>query len=80
MSIRAFITLSSLAVVIPASSAAQSRTPADYMAAIEGVQQTPGPNDLGEMTIQELMAELGVPGVTVAVKSVFTQHSFGAVV
>jgi CubicO group peptidase (beta-lactamase class C family) len=44
------------------------------MAAIEGAQEAAGPNDLGEKTIQELMAELGVPGVTVAVIKDFEVH------
>jgi CubicO group peptidase (beta-lactamase class C family) len=74
VSIRVAVTLCSLVLAIPASSAAQSRTPADYMAAIEGAQESAGPNDFGEMTLEELMAELGVPGVTVAVIKDFEVH------
>jgi CubicO group peptidase (beta-lactamase class C family) len=44
------------------------------MAAIEGAQESAGPNDFGEMTLEELMAELGVPGVTVAVIKDFEVH------
>jgi len=63
-----------LGVAIPASSAAQSRTPADYMAAIEGTQESAGPRGLGDKTIEELMEELGVSGVSVAVIKDFQVH------
>ncbi len=67
MSIRAVAAVSLLGVAIPASSAAQSRTPADYMAVIEGAQASAGPNGLGDMTLEELMEDLGVPGISIAV-------------
>ena len=54
MSIRAIATLSLLAVAVPASSAAQSRTAADYMAAIEGAQASAGPNGLGAMILHHI--------------------------
>ena len=68
------ITALSLLVASPASSAAQNRTPADYIAAIEGVQPSAGPNGLGDMTIEELLADLGVPGVSIAVIRDFDIH------
>ncbi len=74
MSIRVVAALILLGVAIPMSLAAQGRTPADYMAAIEGVQATAGPNGLGNKTLEELMAEFGVPGVTVAVIRDFEVH------
>lgn len=74
MSIRAVAALSLLGLGIPASSVAQSRTPADYMAAVEGVQTSAGPNGLGDKTLEELMQELGVPGITVAVIRDFEVH------
>jgi CubicO group peptidase (beta-lactamase class C family) len=59
--------LTLLAIALPAGATAQGRTAADYMAAIEGAQSAPGPNDLGKLTISELMARFKVPGVSVAV-------------
>ena len=59
--------LTLLAIVLPASAHAQRRTAADYMAAIEGAQSTAGTNDLGRLTIVELMARFNVPGVSIAV-------------
>ena len=74
MSIRVIAALSLLGVAIPASTAAQSRTVADYMVAIEGAQASAGPNGLGEMTIEELMEDLEVPGVGIAVIRDFEVH------
>ena len=74
MSIRIIAALSLLGVAIPATSAAQSRTAADYMAAIEGAQASAGTNGLGGMTIEELMADHGVPGVGIAVIRDFEVH------
>ncbi len=74
MSIRVVAALSLLGVAIPMSLAAQGRTPADYMAAIEGVQATAGPNGLGNKTLEELMVDFGVPGVTIAVIRDFEVH------
>jgi CubicO group peptidase (beta-lactamase class C family) len=56
-----------LAVTAPCHAGAQTRTAAEYMAAIEGAQTVAGPNDLGKLTISELMARFGVPGVSIAV-------------
>src|SRR5262245_23654006 len=56
-----------LALALPAAAAAQTRSAADYMAAIEGAQSSAGPNNLGGLTISELMARFNVPGVSIAV-------------
>jgi CubicO group peptidase (beta-lactamase class C family) len=56
-----------LAIALPDAASAQTRTAADYMAAIEGAQSSAGPNDLGKLTITELMARFNVPGISVAV-------------
>jgi CubicO group peptidase (beta-lactamase class C family) len=56
-----------LVLGIPMSSAAQTRTPEEYMAAIEGVQASPGEDGLGALTLDELLVRFGVPGVSVAV-------------
>ena len=74
MTVRVIAALSLLGVAIPASSAAQTRTVADYMAAIEGAQASAGPNGLGGMTIEELMENFGVPGVSIAVIRDFDVH------
>jgi len=62
-----------LVAAAPTTSVAQS-TPADYMAAIEGPQESAGGNGLGELTIQELMDRFNVPGVSVAVIKDFEIH------
>lgn len=59
---------------LPTLSAAQTRLPAAYIAAIEGRQATAGPAGLGEMTIEELMARFNVPGVSIAVIRDFDVH------
>ena len=59
--------LTLLAIALPAAAQAQTRTTAEYMAAIEGAQSSAGPNDLGKLTINELMARFNVPGVSIAV-------------
>ena len=56
------------------SSAAQSRTPEEYMATIEGVQASPGEDSLGALTLEELLERFGVPGVSVAVIRDFQIH------
>jgi CubicO group peptidase (beta-lactamase class C family) len=62
------LSLAITALALPAASLAQStRSVADYQAVIEGVQATPGQNDLGRLTISELMARYNVPGVSIAV-------------
>ena len=59
--------LLALALTLPVSASAQARTAADFITAIEGVQTSAGPNDLGKLTIAELMVRFNVPGVSVAV-------------
>ncbi len=74
MSIRVVAVLSLLGVAIPGPLAAQNRTPADSMAAIERAQSSAGPNGRGDMTLEELMTDLGVPGVSIAVIRDFEVH------
>jgi len=59
--------LTLLAIALPAAASAQTKSAADYIAAIEGAQSSAGPNDLGRLTISELMARFNVPGVSIAV-------------
>lgn len=63
-----------LALALPLSSSAQDRTPEQYMAAIEGVQASPGENELGTLTLEELLERFSVPGVSVAVIRDFQIH------
>jgi CubicO group peptidase (beta-lactamase class C family) len=59
--------LTLLAIVLPAAASAQTKSAAEYIAAIEAAQSSAGPNDLGRLTIRELMARFNVPGVSIAV-------------
>ena len=61
-----------LTLGLPELALAQERVPEDVMAAIQGPQATAGPNDLGALTLEELMLRFGVPGVSIAVI-----HDFG---
>ncbi|HZI28499.1 MAG TPA: serine hydrolase [Gemmatimonadaceae bacterium] len=61
------IVLALLAIALPVATPAQTRSAADYMAAIEGAQPTAGPNDLSTLTITALLARFNVPGVSIAV-------------
>lgn len=54
--------------------AAQAPSVGELMAAIEGAQDTPGAEGHGEKTLQALMEEFGVPGVSVAVIRDFEIH------
>ncbi len=54
--------------------AAQNLTVADYIAAIENPESPSEENKRREMTIEELMKDLGVPGVSVAVIRDFKIH------
>jgi CubicO group peptidase (beta-lactamase class C family) len=74
MILRVTCVLALLSIALPASSAAQSPTAAEYMAAVEGAQSSAGPNDLGELTIRELLDRFNVPGVSVAVIHDFKIH------
>jgi CubicO group peptidase (beta-lactamase class C family) len=53
---------------------AQTRSVAGYIAAIEGAQPSAGPDDLGTLTVAELMARFNVPGVSIAVIRDFRIH------
>ena len=59
---------------IPTTAGPRNRTAADFIAAIEGAQPSPGENGHGDKTIEQLMKKLGVPGVTVAVIRDFDVH------
>lgn len=60
--------LALLAIALPATTPAQTRSPADYQATIEKAQVSSGaPNDLAGLTIAELMTRFNVPGVSIAV-------------
>ena len=63
-----------LTFALPVAAAAQTPTAAEYIAAIEGAQAEPGDNELGALTIAELMERLSVPGVSVAVIHDFRIH------
>ena len=73
MTLRA-IPLLALLIASAAPSAAQERPAAEYRAAVEGPQATAGPDGLGELSIEELMARFDVPGVSVAVIHDFRIH------
>ncbi|HEX6315683.1 MAG TPA: serine hydrolase [Gemmatimonadaceae bacterium] len=66
--------LALVAIALPATTPAQTRSAPDYMAAVEGAQPTAGPNDLSTLTITELMARFNVPGVSIAVIRDFQVH------
>ena len=65
--VRHWFVLAFLAVALPIAAPAQTRSAADYIAAIESKQPVAGPNDLSTLTIAELMARFNVPGVSIAV-------------
>ena len=54
MNTRVVAALSLLGVAVPASSAAQSGAPVDYMAMIEGAQASAGSNGLCALTLEDL--------------------------
>jgi CubicO group peptidase (beta-lactamase class C family) len=60
--------------LMPGALVAQSRSVADFMAAVEGPQPGAHPDSLGAMTIAQLMEHFGVPGVSVAVIRDFDIH------
>ena len=74
MRLRAITWLALLIIAAPAPSAAQSRTAAEYMAAIEGAQSSAGEDGLGALTVDELMERFKVPGFSVAVIHNFEIH------
>src|SRR5687768_13928730 len=59
--------LAVLPPALPVATPAQTRSAADYMAAVERAQTVAGPNDLSTLSISELMARFNVPGVSIAV-------------
>lgn len=63
-----------LTLVLASPAAAQERSVADYIAAIEGPQPGATPGSPGALTIAELMARFNVPGVSVAVIRDFRIH------
>ena len=71
---RYLFVLAQLAIALPVATTAQTRSAADYMAAVEGKQATAGPNDLSTLSIAELMARFNVPGVSIAVIRDFQIH------
>lgn len=64
---RSVAVLTLLALAWPVAAQVQPRTAADFMAAIERAQSAAGQNELGGLTISELMARFHVPGVSIAV-------------
>jgi CubicO group peptidase (beta-lactamase class C family) len=69
--------VAALAVLIAAPlepANAQTGSPAEYMAAIEGKQPSSDTTSLGSQTISELMDRFNVPGVSVAVIRDFRIH------
>lgn len=74
MLIRVTIALGLMGSTVSAPMVAQERSPTDYMAAIEGVQTSVGDDSLGMKTIDELMEQFGVPGVSIAVIWDFDVH------
>ena len=63
-----------LGITAATPAAAQERTPEDFIRAVEGRQSEPGESGLGDLTLDELMSRLGVPGVSVAVIRDFQIH------
>jgi CubicO group peptidase (beta-lactamase class C family) len=61
-------------IAIPARTTAQDRAPAALMARIEGAQPGAGPDELGALTIAQLMDRFKVPGVSIAVIRDFEIH------
>jgi CubicO group peptidase (beta-lactamase class C family) len=56
-----------LVLALPGIMPAQTRTAADYMAAVEAAQSPAAANSPASMTLAELMTRFNVPGVSVAV-------------
>jgi len=69
----AAVTAALMSATLPSFAAAQS-APADFMAIIEGRQESAGENGLGTLTVEELMERFHVPGVSVAVIRDFRIH------
>lgn len=72
---RAIIALGLAIAIAPhAVAGAQGRSAAELRSTIEGVQPGAGPNELGALTLEQLMARFHVPGVSVAVIRDFAIH------
>ncbi|MGD2120208.1 MAG: serine hydrolase [Gemmatimonadota bacterium] len=74
MTKRILISALVLFTTLPLTISAQPRTPEEYRAAIESPQDSPGENELGSLSIQELMERFHVPGVSIAVIHEFQVH------
>ncbi len=74
MNMRAAATLMGLLGILPTASAAQARSSAQSMAAIEAAHANAGADELGSLTIQQLMQRFNVPGVSIAVIRDFEIH------
>ncbi|MCG8467347.1 MAG: serine hydrolase [Gemmatimonadetes bacterium] len=74
MRIRAFAALFLAVVFLTPALVAQDRSAAALMAAIEGPQASSGEEGHGDLTIDELLEELGLPGASVAVIKDFAVH------
>ena len=68
------LTVLLLSTLTGRSLVAQTPAAAAMIAAIEGPQETPGLDGLGDRTLADLMGDLGVPGVSVAVIHDFQIH------
>jgi CubicO group peptidase (beta-lactamase class C family) len=68
-----FVLLLAVAAVL-VRPAAQERSAAEYIAAIQGAQAEAGTNGIGALTIDELMTRFNVPGVSLAVIRNFEIH------
>ena len=75
MNVRAVLAVAlAVASCIPTIGSAQDRSAAALMARIEGVQPGAGPDELGALTITQLLDRFKVPGVSVAVIRDFDIH------
>ena len=73
-SVIAFRAVLLIGLAVVASAPLSAQTGAEQMAAIERAQPDPGDNPLAGMTIEELMENFGVPGVSIAVIHDFEIH------
>lgn len=71
---RILVALSLILLAVLQQPAPQTRSAAERIAAIEGVQADPGERGLGKLTIEELMKRFNVPGVSIAVIHDFEIH------
>jgi hypothetical protein len=64
-----------LVIALPLRTAAQDRSAAAFIARIEGAQPGAGPDELGALTIAQLVDRFKVPGVSIAVIVVGAEYS-----